>query len=215
MLADERRRGGTRRAIRNLGGDVGEALAVGREAGKLLRAKRSAGSPLGMIKPLISKTCASQTHGDGLALLGDEAEETPVVARSRHTSPSARSRLGPPVRHVKRATEGRTVYAARTAAGRRPRACAGGATGRLCPSQCSITCRTSAALEGASRSRSSRTLSSSPVRAWPPPVTHHSLSVSSCGPIPAAHHSGVRPAARAAFAGSCRMPIRGRNGAGN
>ena len=66
---------------------------------------------------------------------------------------------------------------------------AGVATGRSCLSQSSTTRRTSAALDGASVSRSSRRLSSSPVRAWPPFATHHSLRVIWFCAIPAPHHS--------------------------
>ena len=42
---------------------------------------------------------------------------------------------------------------------------------------------------GASVSRSRRTLSSRPVRAWPPEETHHSLRVTWWRPMPAPHHS--------------------------
>lgn len=67
------------------------------------------------------------------------------------------------------------------------RACAGVATGRPWRSLSSTTRRTSAALDGASQSRSRRRLSSSPVRAWPPSATHHSLTVSWSRSMPAAH----------------------------
>lgn len=68
------------------------------------------------------------------------------------------------------------------------RACCHVATGRSYFSQRSIARWTSAALDGARRSRSSHTLSSSPVRVWPPLQIAHSLMVSCAGPMPLFPH---------------------------
>ena len=61
------------------------------------------------------------------------------------------------------------------------------ATGRAWRAQSSTARRTSAALEGASVARSSRMLSSSPVRVCPPPAIDHAFSRSWSAPMPAPH----------------------------
>ena len=83
---------------------------------------------------------------------------------------------------------GASVAAPRAGSPRIARACAGVATGRSCFSQSSTTRRTRAAFDGASVSRSRRTLSSRPVRAWPPrrdaPLVEGDLVAADAGAAP-------------------------------
>ena len=67
------------------------------------------------------------------------------------------------------------------------------ATGRSYLPHISAVLRTSAAFEGASVLRSSRTLSSSPVRAWPPDEIAQSFRTIWLAPIPAAHQGTSSP----------------------
>ena len=69
---------------------------------------------------------------------------------------------------------------------RMPRATAGVATTRLYSAQRSATRVTSSALDAASRLLSQRTLSSRPVRQWPPISRHQRFTSSWCRPMPAA-----------------------------
>ena len=73
------------------------------------------------------------------------------------------------------------------------RACRQSATGRSYFSHSCAARVTRAAFDGASVSRSRRTLSSSPVRACPPKEIAQSFSVNCCAPMPAAHHGASAP----------------------
>src|SRR5690606_5353861 len=73
------------------------------------------------------------------------------------------------------------------------RACRKSATGRSYVPHNSTARRTSAAFDGASSSLFSRTLSSSPVLAWPPAEIAHSFTTIWLAPMPAAHQGASTP----------------------
>ena len=157
-----------------------------------------------LLDRIIGRVRAAQTAGRG-SVNGDRAKERRLIGGPAEWQPrefaircpAAAEALAPMYQRpmlnqfFKRATQVnlRTVFNLRISG-----ACCQVATGRSCLAHKSTTRPTSAALDGASRSRLRRTLSSRPVRVWPPLEIAYSSRMYCAGPMPAAHHcaSGAR-----------------------